>query len=319
MEDIQASNLRQSYTLLRIKRKRNEEPLDALVVEGKARRKRSKGTLNVFQFAETVEEGAWNDEQRKKDIEARISSLARENKKTSSPNVGQPSASLALAPSASASSVPSSSRQPPVDSNRAYTVMPSVSQESSRSARQTDGPPKVVAYKDLVAQDSQPSFTMYDAVPSTSSLASAPADETDHEVDKFLPMLKEYLRVNDISSSTPLPSSTSLAAVATPGDEYVWDVFYQRPTTFQELYDEPSLNNINIGTVTGLPPEANIWDSDSDSEYEDEADEDSNAEDWYTNDYPDEEESDDSNDEDDFHEDSEQEEVYRDEDDLDWR
>lgn len=67
---------------------------------------------------------------------------------------------------------------------------------------------------------------------------------------------------------------------------------------------------------SGLPPEADGWDSDTDSEYEDEDDEDSNgkrdhnwytqrstnqtlpliAEDWYTNDYPDEEESDEESD-----------------------
>lgn len=42
-----------------------------VVVEAKARRKRSKGALNVFQFAETVEAGAWDDEQQKRDIEVR--------------------------------------------------------------------------------------------------------------------------------------------------------------------------------------------------------------------------------------------------------
>ena len=64
-----------------------------------------------------------------------------------------------------------------------------------------------------------------------------------------------------------------------------------------------------------MPPEADAWDSESDGEYEDEDDEDSNgksalvdvgvlqnlnplvlAEDWYTNDYPDEEESDEPSD-----------------------
>jgi len=320
MEDIQPTDARESYTILRIKRKRNEEPLDALVVEGKARRKRSKGALNVFQFAETVEEGAWDDEQRKKDIEARISTLAREGQKISSPSTNsQPPESTSLATSASASSVPSPARQPPIDPTRAYTVVPSTSQESSRSAGQSSAPPKVVAYNDLVAQDQHPAFTMYDAVPSSSSLATAPSGEVDREMEKFMPMLNEYLRLSENSTSTPLPSSTSLAKMATGDDDYVWDVFYQRPTTFQELY-EPSVNNIHhIGTLSGLPAEADEWDSD-DSEYEDEDDEDSNAEDWYTNDYPDEEESDNPSDgEDEFHEDSEQEEVYRDDGDLDWR
>ena len=41
-----------------------------------AKRKKSRGhneDLNVFQFAETVEEGAWDDEKQKKDLEVRVS------------------------------------------------------------------------------------------------------------------------------------------------------------------------------------------------------------------------------------------------------
>jgi hypothetical protein len=74
----------QSYTILRIKRKRNEEPLDALgklpppcrlvaliclsVVESR-RRKKSRGGVGVFQFAQTVEHDAWEDEKRQRDIQ----------------------------------------------------------------------------------------------------------------------------------------------------------------------------------------------------------------------------------------------------------
>ena len=85
----------ETYTILRIKRKRNEEPLDALgsfqifilttrvsltasyiaVVESRTRRKKTKGGdaagMNVFQFAETVEQGAWDDEKQKQDLEVR--------------------------------------------------------------------------------------------------------------------------------------------------------------------------------------------------------------------------------------------------------
>ena len=72
-------------TILRIKRKRNEEPLDALgmyslipelfmlmlcvVVESRVRRKKSRGGMDVFQFAQTVEDGAWKDDNMKKVIE----------------------------------------------------------------------------------------------------------------------------------------------------------------------------------------------------------------------------------------------------------
>ena len=45
---------------------------------------------------------------------------------------------------------------------------------------------------------------MYDAIPSSSSLASAATavpEETDPEIDNFLPMLQEYLRgLSDLDS-----------------------------------------------------------------------------------------------------------------------
>lgn len=79
------SNTNQPYTILRIKRKRNEEPLDALgrdviivcveaflnfflsVVES-LRRKKSRG-IGVFRYAETVEDGVWDDAQKQRDIQ----------------------------------------------------------------------------------------------------------------------------------------------------------------------------------------------------------------------------------------------------------
>lgn len=82
------------YAILRIKRKRHEEPLDGLgecynfliikhsaqgnfsVVDPEAvpRRKRSRGALNFFKFAATVEQNAWDDENQKKNLQVRQSS-----------------------------------------------------------------------------------------------------------------------------------------------------------------------------------------------------------------------------------------------------
>ncbi|KAF5315093.1 hypothetical protein D9619_007014 [Psilocybe cf. subviscida] len=58
----------QPFTILRIKRKRTEEPLEALVVES-TRRKKSRGGVGVFQYAQTVEDDAWNDAARQKHIQ----------------------------------------------------------------------------------------------------------------------------------------------------------------------------------------------------------------------------------------------------------
>ncbi|KAH9952941.1 hypothetical protein BC827DRAFT_1251438, partial [Russula dissimulans] len=59
----------QSYTILRIRRKRNENPVDALVIESTVRRKK-RGGPSIFQFAETVEPEAWGD--REKDPQVRL-------------------------------------------------------------------------------------------------------------------------------------------------------------------------------------------------------------------------------------------------------
>ena len=82
-------------TILRIKRKRNEEPLDALgmfsdsfndyqnlelpiVIESGIRRKKSRGPLDVFQFAQTVDDTTWKDESRRKAIQ--VSGICALNK-----------------------------------------------------------------------------------------------------------------------------------------------------------------------------------------------------------------------------------------------
>lgn len=69
-----ASNSSQNYTILRIKRKRTDEPLDALVVDAnsRARRRKIRGKFDVFQFAETVEQTAWEDEKQKRDLQVRV-------------------------------------------------------------------------------------------------------------------------------------------------------------------------------------------------------------------------------------------------------
>jgi len=275
-------NNQEQYTILRIKRKRNEEPLDALVVESRSRRKKTKGGMNVFQFAETVEQSAWDDER----LQSRISSLAKETSKKLPQPLPQPLASSSPAlpqagePTASSDTRPTR-RLPQIDNpSRKYTIVPSDSTASpvkSSSLRPT-APPKIQSYKEL----QKASFTIYEAVPSITSNA-AQSTGPDPEMEKFLPMLQDYLRLSGEDTS-PAPSTSTNIVNAEKDEDYVWDVFYARPVTFRELYG----SNTNIGMVTGLPLDDGQG-SDSDEEYEDEGDEDSNAEDWYTNDYPDEE------------------------------
>jgi len=288
----------QSCTILRIKRKRNEEPLDALVVDSRVRRKKSRGGVGVFQYAQTVENDAWDDVQRQKDIQAKISQLSLE---TAAKGEWHLPTAADLVP-------PSPSHPPKDDGTRRYTI---VQQEQYRGtiSRFPTSPPKVLSSKDIAR--SPVDFKMYDAIPADQQSLST--DESS-EVNKFLPMLNDYLKIHDID----IGSETNTPALKKPSDvigqhtspqsaldgDYVWDVFYHRPATLSE-WNEAA----NVGTLTGLPPSFGaVYDSASDSEEEeDEADEDSNAEEYYKNDYPD--EIDNSENSDEFHEDSEYEEY----------
>lgn len=105
----------------------------------------------------------------------------------------------------------------------------------------------------------------------------------DPEMEKFLPLLNDYLK-NTLAASPRI-----MSGIDTPTDEssndYVWDVFYHRPASLSEWNSVAA----RTGTITGMPGSLlNSDDSDTGSEAEDEADEDSNAEEYYKNDYPDE-------------------------------
>lgn len=265
----------QPYTILRIKRKRYEEPLDALVIESTVRRKK-RGGLDVFQFAETVEPEAWGD--RSKDLQDRISALEREQslKAEIQPVHDDPH--------------PPHSRRP--DLSRQYTVVLEDGSPRPNSA----SPPSVVG-----EDNGQLDFKLYDAV-----LTSDATTSVDPEMEKFLPLLQEYLTIHNIKPSTSRTSdsirsltpsgsrSSAPVAVAAPvpipssdDPDFVWDVFYHRAGLTNE-YDAAA----KVAMLTGLPDSlADPYASASESEEEDEADEDSNAEEYYKNDYPDEESS----------------------------
>ncbi|PPQ66625.1 hypothetical protein CVT26_009386 [Gymnopilus dilepis] len=273
------------YTILRIKRKRNEEPLDAL---GNIPRKKSKNAVGVFQYAQTVENDAWDDAQRQRDIQEQISRLAEQDVVNPDPQ------SVAPLPK---EAVPSPLPQEPA---RRYTIIEN-EELPILPRRYPTAPPKVLSAKALERSRQQSDFKMYDAVPANEQ--SMAVDQVPSEMDKFLPLLQDYLKIHegaDAASKAATPPSTN-------DDDYVWDVFYHRPVPVNNWKEA-----VNVGTVhpeqpqsTGLPPSfGDEYDSASDSDEElDEADEDSNAEEYYKNDYPEEEESDE------FHDNSDQEDV----------
>ncbi|TFK70391.1 hypothetical protein BDN72DRAFT_839110 [Pluteus cervinus] len=290
----------QPYTILRIKRKRGEEPLDALVVESIPSRKRSRGGIGIFKFAQTVETDAWQDEKQKKDIQEQISRLAREPSVTDTkiPNglsaEPSPPGTVATSPLL---------RQPKAETQRRYTIVERPPVEPPGPKYPTV-PPKVIAAKDLPPAG-HPDFRMYDAVPSSDSKPGKGV--VDEEMEKFNSMLQDYLSLHE---TAPALSEES-ARPKVHADDYVWDVFYHRPATLNEWSD-----GVKVGTITGpLPSELDPYDTPSDSEEEDEADEDSNAEEYYKNDYPDEASTDSS---DEFHEGSEYDDMNGYQDDSDF-
>ena len=119
--------------------------------------------------------------------------------------------------------------------------------------------PKIHSVKDLLQKAS---FTVYDAVPSSASSLAGAAKPTDPEIEKFLPMLEDYLKstqfslhligiyvfispytaVNAIDTTIPTPK---LDEPQTDDSDYVWDVFYSRPVDELEL----SKLSQNVGTV----------------------------------------------------------------------
>ncbi|KAF8552758.1 hypothetical protein OG21DRAFT_1339009 [Imleria badia] len=294
-----------AYTILRIKRKRTEEPLDALVVESRFRRKKTRAGVDVFQFAQTVEDEAWEDGALRQNIQSQISRLAQDsNESTRAPTP------------------PGRETRPARMDNgaRRYAVKVTGDGQAPRAKRRPTSPyvpphlcspspyltacgvflsPKVISSKDISRND----FRMYDAVLEDQGLALPPMDP---EMEKFLPMLQDYLTLQE---SGGISNTNTYAAAA----DYVWDVFYRRPYSLSEWNSFA----VNYGTVTGLPPSVEDEDlsDNSDSEEEDEADEDSNAEEYYKNDYPDEEDSD-NDDGHSFHDATEDEDPGSD---HDWR
>lgn len=165
------------------------------------------------------------------------------------------------------------------------------------------------------------------------------AREEEEELAAFMPMLQDYLKQSNISSTPrieeprrsemrgPKERTTEKGKSKEEGDsetdeeDYVYDVYFKgnhEPTA-------SDWNNLgNYGTLVSLPREF-LQDEDSD-DFEDYSegsdDEDSNAEEFYRNDYPDEEDdySDEDEDSDEFYndrDDSEEEEDY--DDDTRWR
>ncbi|TYJ58376.1 hypothetical protein B9479_000922 [Cryptococcus floricola] len=302
-----------SYTVLRIKRKATDQALSSLVIQDESRAKRRRDIAGrprgVFRLADTVP-GTWIGEGEegkvlKTRIQGLLSSGASPSPVTSptvksptaeppAPSLSHPTYSSAQLPpldlpsshepaSTSAQTVPSVAQpeQPPVErrpsqarAQMQYRVIPPMSPRTKAMM-----PPRLITAAETEGRD--PALVFVDAQAVEDARRKNDIEE-DKEVAAFLPMLQEYLKLEE--------EAKQQAAKEESNDDWVYDLYY-RDTSGSVPLDLGVGDGVSIGQLLGLedgsPPS-----SVSGSEPEDEADEDSNDEDYYRNDYPEDEDAD---------------------------
>ncbi|CEP15004.1 hypothetical protein [Parasitella parasitica] len=277
------NNKGEQLTILRIKRKRTEEPLDALFVhqENEKRIKKNnesqKSELSVsatalptlFRLAETVEEKSFLNLDEAKKLKDRISRRI------------QPGTSRPQSPTATENRKDRLIKEQKEASNKArYRVI-----HQNRSKADESAPPVVQSSSEKAAKDL---FQMFEAVKdedTASKKANLFVDDDIEDPDdimcNFIPMVKEYLTLQEKEEEKE--------------EDYVYDVYYRDDKNIEQ-----SLALTNVGSLVWFDEQSEYLDDDSDSELGDNVDEDSNAEDYYQNDYPEEDDSDEFEDQHDY-------------------
>ncbi|CAE7214546.1 unnamed protein product [Rhizoctonia solani] len=298
-----------------VKRKRVDEAMDALMIDLPSQSKRYRGAgegRGMFTLAETMtEDPSLLDDQKAKDLHKRLAMINQEPR--ASPKVSSPVAMVMSPPGAPRSAPPPTREYKVLRTARAPSsavtsgATPSVSATSAGAATAHASVPIPIPGQPLPsttistapvtdAEPSESKFVLYEAV--LAAPAAVEPEEPTPEMQEFQDLLQEYLRVNEIPLDAPPPrkpvtSNAQANSLKKPileeddDEAYVWDVFYQRPNLSGDLSIWDGL--ANVGTLSGLPPtEGDILADEEDSDsVKDEADEDSNEEDFYRNDYPD--------------------------------
>ncbi|KAJ2744104.1 hypothetical protein GGI20_003244 [Coemansia sp. BCRC 34301] len=278
-----------AITILRVKRKRDQEPLDALVLHKKQQNQRKKfsrlsnsfddecATPLLFALGETISESDFGDSGKLQALQDRLTQLSTTY---TGDNTMEVEEERVVA-----------NRQPP----QQFRVVSKQQVRLGDNYRQ--GIPQVLSAADMRGRHAaqQRAIAMFDAVtddrqdlrhqnlgprdpyaeialghaPSPSPLPPPAATG----VDDLVPMVRDYLSL----------------APADCAPEYVYDFYYARSAQSSDAL-------LSMGSVTWMVDE----DLDDESSDEDDEDEDSNSEGYYANDYPD--------DDDEEYDDEEQEE-----------
>ncbi|KAL1919555.1 uncharacterized protein VTP21DRAFT_2248 [Calcarisporiella thermophila] len=301
-----------AFALVRIKRKRNEEPLDALYVEQALtqppREKRAKKERSyslgqpenpqLFCLAETVNSEYFNDDKAREELRDRIVKLKEKRAREESE-----------------SSPPQEEREPITSPSKAPVRFRVIHNKQKEVITNEDGIPEVLTSpKKGMAPEKNDVFQMYDAVKESNKKQGVKRHLREQQYDpspddimcNFLPMVREYLTLNESRSST----TTSSSATAEDDDEYVYDIYYRA--------DPPDLRTAyrNVGALTWEGEDNYFLEDDVDTSDEDYEEEDSNDEGFYTHDYPEEYEDEEEVDDyeqvmrQDYEEESDYDEVY---------
>ncbi|GES90623.1 probable RNA polymerase II nuclear localization protein SLC7A6OS [Rhizophagus clarus] len=293
---IESTTTPSGLTIVRLKRKRNEEPLDALVVQHfenghspekkKVRRKASnlkveaKENLKIkaekvetkepipfiFRFAETVDEISFNDSNKTQQLKDRIVKLM--NRKDTLRRKGIDIKQIREQQIARTNENRREERYKVIDRNRQKNGSFNISGDDVEDNDE--------AFTEL--------FKMYDAVKESEAPIEpkfVEEDDIDSEIMcNFIPMVRQYLSLQEQIDKEGKPDLD---------DGYVYDIYYRDDA--MDLDDQFNYNNIaSLTWFNGDENEIFVNESDEKDEFVYSDEEDSNAEDYYTHDYPDEDE-----------------------------
>ncbi|KAJ2497859.1 hypothetical protein GGH96_004777 [Coemansia sp. RSA 1972] len=296
----------EDITVLRIKRKRDQEPLEALVIhqQQQQRRKVPRGlssrnstdslasewekskTPMLFKLGETISETDFSDSIKRRALQNRLKSLSKPKEEHNDDEMDVEDTPVAP-PSTKPAAASADARQNTyrVVGKRELLMEEDMPYGSSAVRNMI---PQVIPAADLYKEKQR--IKMLDAIHADDFSTTAGVSERDpyadlasgsandsrvarmdpRTVDDLVPIVQNYLSFDSIPT------------------EYVYDFYY-----IQKEYagvDPNLLRTSNVGSVLWID-DVNEFMGDSGSNISDE-DEDSNAEDFYRNDYPDEPDSD---------------------------
>ncbi|KAJ2352689.1 hypothetical protein GGF43_003689 [Coemansia sp. RSA 2618] len=312
----------EDITVLRIKRKRDQEPLEALVIhqQQQQRRKIPRGLSQrnstdslaselekskhpmLFKFGETISETDFGDSIKRRALQNRLKTLSKRKQDE-----------MDVEESESAPIKPTIPNAPAVDARQnTYRVVGKrelfmEEDVPHGGAARRNMIPEVIPAADLNKEKQR--IKMLDAIHADDFETVIERRAPDPYADVALgPTMNSRVANMDLQTADDLvPIVQSYLSFDSRHAEYVYDFYY-----IQKAYDgvDPNmLRTSNVGSVLWID-DVNEFLGECSSEFSDE-DEDSNAEDFYRNDYPDEPDSDDGMDE--FYDSAEEREGLRNE------